>query len=269
MAVIFLGFYYLMRAFVRHEEGWITKFEVTLVVLGIPLGIFGMGVINYARGGIGLRPSSVLDMFCDSLYKQGVTFSILQYAYNADGQLQKFGFKFYTLGPLIHTITQGFVGQLFLGSELLPETNSIDLAVKGSSYAHSMSYITHWNYLGGEGYGTSFVLESFADFGYAGIAVVSTLLGTMMAFLSSRARVGGFASVTLALLTARNVFFLPRGEAVGWISFLWSTRFWLAIVIIAGFALFLYTRYTKTEIIAKRSASYQGAAQSLSLASDK
>ena len=249
LAIVFLGFYYIMRAFIRREQGWVTKFEVALVVVGIPLGVLGMGIINYARGGTGIRPDNVAGMFCDSLYKQGVTFIVLQYGFNVDGMLQQFGFKLYTLGPLVHTITQGFVGQLFLGSELLPETNSIDLAVKGSSYPHAMSFLAHWNYLGGEGYGTSFVLESYADFGYVGIAVVSAVLGILMACFSSRPQFGGLASTTISLLAARQVLFLPRGETIYWISFLWSTRFWLAIVLVAGLSLFLYSRYKKAHTI--------------------
>ncbi|MBR3181495.1 MAG: O-antigen polysaccharide polymerase Wzy family protein [Eggerthellaceae bacterium] len=249
LAVLFLVFYYLFRAFARHEKGWVTKFEVTLVVVAVPLGIFGLGMVNYLRGGHDIAPESILETFVDAFYKQGVTFSVLQYAFNTNPDLQLLGFKFYTLGPLTHTITQGFIGQQFLGCELLPESNSIELAVKGTSYAHSMSYVTHWNYLGGEGYGSSFVLEAFADFGYAGMVVVSALVGIVMAFFSNRLTRGGLCGVTIALLAARAVFFLPRAETLEWLSFLWATRFWLAVVIIALLALFLYWRLQKAHTI--------------------
>ena len=249
LAVLFLVFYYLFRAFVRHEKGWVTKFEVALAIIAVPLGIFGLGMINYLRGGHDIAPESIMGTFVDAFYKQGVTFSVLQYAFNTNPDLQLLGFKFYTLGPLTDTITQGFIGQQFLGCELLPESNSIELAVKGTSYAHSMSYVTHWNYLGGEGYGSSFVLEAFADFGYTGMIVVSALIGIVMAFFSNRLVQGGLCGITIALLAARAVFFLPRAETLGWLSFLWATRFWLAVAIVALLTLFLYWRLRKAHTI--------------------
>ena len=249
LAVLFLVFYYLFRAFVRHEKGWITKLEVIIVIIAVPLGIFGLGMINYLRGGHDIAPESILGTFADAFYKQGVTFSVLQYAFNKNPDLQMLGFKFYTLGPLIQTITQGFIGQQFLGCELLPDTNSIELAVKGTSYAHSMSYVAHWNYLGGEGYGSSFILEAFADFGYIGMIVVSGLLGFVMALLSNRLGKGGLCGMAIALLAARAVFFLPRAETIEWLSFLWTTRFWLTVAIVAFLALFLYSRLQKAHTI--------------------
>lgn len=261
LAIMFLGFYYLMRAFICREEGWITKFEVMLVCVGLPLGVLGMGAMNYLRGGHDVAPESILGTFCDALYKQGVTFSVLQYAYNVDPQIQNLGFKFYTFGLLTHTITQGFVGQLFLGSELLPETNSIDLALKGTLYSHTMSYFAHWNYLHGEGYGTSYLLEAYADFRYGGIIAISLLFGFVFAFLSHRAKDGCFAAIVFELMVARQVFYLPRGEAMSWLSFLWATRFWLAVAVITLLSLFLWYRFENAEELKRRTDIADGDAR--------
>ena len=55
--------------------------------------------------------------------------------------------------------------------------------------------------------------------------------------------------MTIALLAARAVFFLPRAETLEWLSFLWATRFWLAVAIVALLALFLYSRLQKAHTI--------------------
>lgn len=252
LAVVFLGFYYLLRAYVCKEEGWITKFEIALVCAGFPLGILGMGAMNYIRGGHDIAPEGIVGTFCDALYKQGVTFSVLQYAFNVDPQIQNLGFRFYTIGQLTNTITQGFVGQLFLGAERLPETNSIELALNGTLYSHTMSYFAHWNYLGGEGYGTSYLLEAYADFGYGGIVGVSVLYGYVFASLSHKAKDGSYPSIVFALLVARQVFYIPRGETLSWLSFMWSTRFWAVVAIVALIGFFLCYRFRKQGEVASQ-----------------
>lgn len=88
------------------------------------------------------------------------------------------------MGAFISNITEGFIGQTFLGCEALGSTNSAKLALEGNSYSHTMSYFAHYNYLGGEGYGSSYILEWFADFGWGGIAVGSFRMACAFYLLS-------------------------------------------------------------------------------------
>lgn len=238
LAVLFLAFYYMVRNAREGKGSWISKREIALVLLAIPVGIVLLGAINYLRAGGGSSPQGIMLRIADTLYKQGVTFKVLEYGYDVNPLVSELGFKFYSLGPLLTTVTQGFVGQLFLGCELLPDVNSVPLATKGFYYAHTMSFFAHPNYLGGESYGSSYILELFADFGFGGIVVGSLVLGflfTAMANLIGR----GWLSTTIILMAARKVFHVPRGEFAEWAECLWSTRFWLVVVAIVLLALIM------------------------------
>jgi hypothetical protein len=156
---------------------------------------------------------------------------VLGHGYIVNNEVQELGFKFFSMGGLIDTFTQGFIGQTFFGFTLLPSTNSPELALYGNSYAHTMSFFAHPNYLGGEGYGSSYILELFADFGYAGIAVGSLVIS--MAFVALSRSIGrSWFWGTGALVGALSVFHMPRGYADEWISYIWNTRFWVAIVLL-------------------------------------
>lgn len=236
MAALFLVFYYLVRNARDGRGSWIGKKEIALLLVALPVGIIFLGALNYIRAGGGISTQGLLMQVADALHKQGVTFKVLEYGYEVEPLVSDLGFKCYSLGSLLTTVTQGFVGQLFLGCELLPDINSAALATRGFSYAHAMSFFAHSNYLGGEGYGSSYTLELNADFGIGGIVLGSLFLGFLFTAMASW--IGkGWLSTTIIFMAARRVFHMPRGEFIEWASCLWSTRFWLVIVLIVFLAL--------------------------------
>lgn len=228
--VLFAVLYFILRSITDKEEQWITKPMVIGVAILAPLGIFAMGLQNYLRSGQ-VTNLGFVEMLEDALFKQGVSFTVLGRAYLANDQIQALGFKFFTMGGFLSNITQGFIGQTFLGCESLGSTNSAKLALEGNSYAHTMSYFTHWNYLGGEGYGSSYILEWFADFGWGGIAVGSFAMACVFYLLSESIGKNWFWGM-IGLISAMNVFHMPRGSADEWISFIWTTRFLAALVML-------------------------------------
>ncbi len=235
MAALFLVFYYLFRQQVSKDEQWITRTMAIVFLIALPLGIVGLGIVNYTRAGSDFRPENLLLQFADTLYKQGVTFKTLQYGYEVNDSIQALGPRFYLLGGLIDSVTQGFIGQQFLGCELYPAGNNLRLALNGSQYAHAMSAFAHPNYLGGEGYGSAYVLEAYADLGMGGVLLVSFGLGFVLAAVSgSMGR--RFFPTLLGVMAGYSVFHMARGSALEWAGFLWSTRFWLTLVLILAFA---------------------------------
>ncbi|MEG0026689.1 MAG: O-antigen polysaccharide polymerase Wzy family protein [Raoultibacter sp.] len=231
LAVLFSLLYFVLRN-VIDDEKWIGRKEAIVILVGIPIGVFFMGLLTYVRAGGGTTPDGFIAQIVDAFYKQGVTFTVLGRGYDVNPQIQDLGFKFFTLGSLISNITQGFIGQTFLGFTDLGSINSAELALHGNAYAHTMSFFAHSNYLGGEGYGSSFVLEAYADFGYAGIAVISFLLGLCFAGLSRAIGKTWFMGM-VALMSLFGAFHMARGSAMEWIEFIWSTRFWFAMAFLA------------------------------------
>ena len=237
IAFLFAALYFVFRAVTDKTQVWVSKRLIIACCVAIPFGVVAMGLMDYMRAG-STTDLGFADLVVDALYKQGVSFTIMGLAYDVNDQVQSLGFKFYSMSGIISAFTQGFVGQTFFDFPLLPTTNSYELATQGVSYSHAMSFFAHDNYLGGEGYGSSYILELFADFGYMGIAVGSLILGFGLFFLShllGRSWFGGMCS----LVAATGVFHMPRGYFDEWISYIWSTRFLLAVaalvVVSAGF----------------------------------
>lgn len=228
---LFCMLYFAMRSVADKEEQWIGKKELLFAAICIPAGIFFMGLWNYVRADAVIAPTGFIATIVDAFYKQGVSYTVLGYGYQVNPQIQELGFRFFSVGSFISNITQGFIGQTFLGCEYLGDTNSALLALNGNSYAHTMSYFAHSNYLGGEGYGSSYILELFADFGYMGIAIGSAAISFALSALSMSIGTSWFWG-TAALISASRVFHMPRGYAAEWIAFIWTTRFIFAIILL-------------------------------------
>lgn len=231
IAFLFAALYFVLRAVTDTEERWITKRLVVVVCIAAPLGIFAMGAMNYTRAGSTIAGFGFVSLIFDALFKQGVTFTVLGHGYDVNPQIQDLGFRFFSIGGVIDTITQGFIGQTFFNIPDLGDANSALLALNGTSYAHSMSYFAHSNYLGGEGYGSSYILELYADFGFGGIIVGSFILGVAFSVLSTLIGRRWFGGM-VALIAALAVFHMPRGAYIEWIDFLIATRFLLAVFVI-------------------------------------
>ena len=231
IAVLFLLFYYILRHFTDISERWFGRFEILFMCVFIPVGVLVMGQINYLRSDMNSETSGILMQIADSLFKQGVTFKTLEYGYEVNPQVQALGFKFFSGGSLVYAVTQGFIGQQLLGLPLWPTYNSVGLALEGSWYAHTMSFFAHPDYLTGSGYGSAYVLELYADFGWVGVVFGSALLAIAFRLLANSFGRSWFLNVAV-LMAGRMVFHMPRGEFAEWASFLWSTRFWMAIALI-------------------------------------
>ena len=231
MAVLLMGVYYVIRNALDGPGSWIGRKEKFLVCVGVPVGVLAMGAVNYIRADSAVRPEGAFALLGDTLYKQGVSFRVLGYGYDYYPQISALGPKFYSFEPFIHNITQGFVGQVFLGMPLLPDTNSAELALQGHSYGNTLSYFAHPNYLGGEGYGSSYLLELYTDFGFVGVALFSLVFGMLSVWLAGLVGRNWFSGMA-GLLACYYVFHIPRGTVLEWMSFVFKTRFWLACVLI-------------------------------------
>lgn len=238
IAFLFAALYYVFRSIVDEDERWITRRVAVAAAVAVPVGVFAMGMWTYIRADEVANMTSIFAVFEDAFYKQGVSFSVMGYAYDVNPQIQDLGFKFFTICAYVDNIVNGFIGTTFFGVEPLPSTNSVELALQGQSYSHTMSFFAHPNYLGGEGYGSSYILEWYADFGYGGIAVGSFILAVGL-YLLSRSVGRSWFWGTSALISSMAVFHMPRGAATEWIAFITTTRFWLAMFLVVIVAVVL------------------------------
>lgn len=228
LRVLFALLYYLIRDHLENSRRWFGKFERVALVLAFPLALLLLSSYNYIRDGAAAT-LGVWDSIVDLFYKQGVSFDVLCRAYEALPHIPDLVPKNYTFGPFIDYLVRGSLGQVLFDTVPIPNQNSVITAVYSNSFAHSMSYIAHPNYLQGNGYGSSFILELFADWGFVGVAVGSTLLGMFLSFIPHGFRHSPLCR-TILLLCSTQLFFAPRAEALGWLSFIITIQFWLAVI---------------------------------------
>jgi oligosaccharide repeat unit polymerase len=231
LAVIFIALYYVLREYTDGKGTWIGRIEKTVALIMLPLGVLGLGLMNYVRAHTQAYGLTIVDLLVDAFYKQGASYTVLSRAYEVHGQIEMLGFKGYSFGGLTDYILYGPIGTNLLGTVDLYTGNNIHLAVQGHSFAHANAYYAHWNYLGGEGFGSSYLLELYQDFGYVGVAVFSLFFGALLNAMQ-RLFQRGWLWATLVLISASIIFHTPRGATVEWIEYIWTPQFWFTIVLI-------------------------------------
>lgn len=207
------------------QNKWIGKKEWACVILLTPICIMFLGIYNYIRDGKQAESLKVLDVITDFFYKQGVSFDVLCIGYESIPKIEYTGFKNYTFGPIIDYFTHSKLAQLLWGAKAFANGNNLDMALYSNNFSHRMSYASRGTeYLQGHGWGSSFILETYADFGYLGIVIFSILLGMLFAYMIKLISKGS-VMFTFALVALTDIYICPRSSALGWISFIVYIQF--------------------------------------------
>lgn len=226
---IFILVYYLIRDYKDGKEKWFGKIEKSLVIIGTPIALIFMTAYSFIRSGLRVLNFNVFKMLGDFFVGQGVTFEVVARGISVIDQLPQRSGRNYTFGQFIDYIVHGRLGQLLFRTEALPVGNNIINGTQSNSLSHNLAYITKGDaYLRGEGWGSSYVLENYIDFGYFGVILFSLFLGAlliwMMYYLGKHA-----LSDTVILVSLLTIFYIPRAESTSWIMFIITLQFWLCV----------------------------------------
>lgn len=227
---VFIFVYYCYRMYINQEEKWIGKCEKGLLAIGIPSALIFMGKYSQIRGGETVIKTGIMQSIIDFFYGQGVTFDVLMIGYRSLPYLPHDEWGSYTFSGIIDYILYGSIGQKIFHLGTLPSGNNIINATIGHNFSHNMSYIALGEeYLKGKGWGSSYLLELYADFGYMGVAIFSLILGAILlkCFGVFKHSLLGKVFMFNILLT---IFFIPRAEATGWLNFIVTLQFWVCLL---------------------------------------
>lgn len=233
LSLLFSFTYYCMRHFGDKKEIWIGKFEKILVTLSIPVLMSFMGAMNYTRDDVAVAHNSFIELITDFIYKQGTSFGVLAKGYLYECYLPDRSFRNYTFGPIVDYVYHGSIGNILFGTQPLPETNSLELALNSNSYAHNMSYVVLGNgYLDGHGIGGCYIIELFTDYGYIGVIIFSIILGFILTYMMRAAYQKKVLPFVLSLVVLENIFFTPRASYTSSFFPLFTMQFWFVIILI-------------------------------------
>lgn len=248
LALLFSFLYFVIRDYMDGTKYWIGKFERRMIIIAIPVLLILLGAYNYIRDDVEFSHNP-LYLVTDFFYKQGVSFNVLCIGYAAIPKLPTPVPKLYTLGGILNYAQSNFISRFFFGTQPFSSGNSVYRAVYGSEFAHSMSYVVRSDYLDGHGYGSSFILETYADFGYIGMIVFTFLLGMFMIYMLYWIRKKKTITVAVLFGILTRFFFMPRAGATECMTFLAYIQFWLPMAFLyLAAALFSKNRTCSVEV---------------------
>lgn len=227
---LFVFLYYAIRDICRDKEKWIGRVEKILTCIVAPASLIFMTVYAYIRSGLGIANRNIFQLFMDFFYGQGVTFNVLGIGYGYQTSLPERVGRNYTFGGIIDYIVHGRIGQMLWGTQGLPDGNNIINGVESNSLAHNLAYVTRTeDYLKGQGWGTSYMLENYIDFGYVGLIIFNLVLGFLFIYMLRRFEKNMLVD-TITLIALTSIFFIPRAEATGWLTFIVTIQFWACVI---------------------------------------
>lgn len=230
-AVIFSILYIFSTTNVKVLKQHLTlKVKVSAIIIAF-LGIVLLGSYNYIRSNKEVESYNPLELFVDFFYKQGTTYDTLNKGYTYQYLIPGRRTKNYTFGLIYDSMRNNIVAQKVFNVKPLSEKNSLEMALKSNSLSHSLSYaVLGDDYLDGHGIGSSYILETYLDYGYLGIIVYSFILGCYLMIIPNLLKRIGLLSI-FALCSIRYLYFVPRAEALSFVKFLFRINFWVSMLV--------------------------------------
>ncbi len=227
---IFIFLYYFLRDVRENSKKWLGYGEKVFIILMAPAAVLFLGAYNYIREGSSVAAGGVIGLLLDFLRKQGVSFNVLCIAYDSMPKVRSFEAGNYTFGDFTDYFLHNDLVEGLLGLPDLGTGNNVVSATQGHSFSHAMSYAAMGDsYLEGHGYGSSFILETFFDFGWLGVVLGALVFG-FLTILLVRWFQKGWVAGTITLVSLTSLFFVPRASTTSWIVFIVTAQFLLAMI---------------------------------------
>lgn len=226
--------YFVFRDYVGDTKPWIGRGEKIMIIIGIPAAIILLDVMNYLRAGYA-APLGFFSTIIDFIGHQSVTFSYVCAGMAILPALRSQGVISYTFGAMIDYFKYGTIAQKLFGAPSLGSGNNMAQILMGNEMSHHLSYtlLGETKYLAGNGTGSSYIIELYADYGIAGIIVFSLLLGLLLG-LTFRIAKKGLLPAVMIFCTVSGIVFLARSNVTGLFDFLWRIPFWGTLIIVLG-----------------------------------
>lgn len=238
-AFIFIVLYIVYRNIHEPEEKWITKKMIIAFCGFMVVAILLLGIYNYLRSKEDVPSFNPFSIILDFFYKQGITYEVLNIGYEAIDKLPNKDERNYTFGGFIDYFKYNKISQKIFGTVPFEEGNNERKALESNSFSHAMSYATRGNeYIDGAGWGSSYLLEVYTDYGFIGVIIINLCIGFYLnVFIRIIEKNNIFSIIVLQSLT--QLFLMPRAEAIIGIKFIIQISFWFPVIIVFGSTMFI------------------------------
>ena len=213
----------------KGKEVWITKKTVVLLCLSVPFLLVFLFLYDYIRSGTEIVFSSFFDSLIDFFVNIGSSSKVIKYGYVYRERMDEL--RWFSLGGTLNYFKYGTLFNLF-DLENIPATHTVEYALESHSFADYISYLSmETQYLNGQGAGSSFIAELYADFNYIGVAVGSAIYGILFkrfSILSEK----HWLSTSIKLYMFMELISAPRAGFDSFISIILNVNFVLIMTAI-------------------------------------
>lgn len=202
--ILIICIYLSLRASLNKGKKPINRKIVAGIFLMVPLLVIGLNAIAYFRVDE-VREGNLLDSIYNFFYSQGVSINLIGYAQTLDFP----DGKYYSVGRLLDFINNNALSQLLFDFPSY-RYQTIESATIGNSFSDAVSYILSPNaYLGGWGYGSSYVAELLKDGHYIGVILGNTVMGIILALQNRLFRLN-IVTAAVSLMMIRLLMYASR-----------------------------------------------------------
>lgn len=214
VAVLIWISYVALRGYTdSKKEVWITKKEKTATLIIIPVLIVLIPFIGDIRGGNVSHENPLIK----TLDSQGVTIDVISHGIAMKEETPKSIYGSYTIAPILSYVSTNFISRSLLNTTEI-QVQTKESAELGLNYADTISYMVLSKdlYLSGQGLGSSYIIETYIDFGIAGLIVYSILMAILMRWMSNNFGRNQFKTFLIILLMM-GIYILPRDASLNFI----------------------------------------------------
>lgn len=234
-----------------HDNGgkiWIHKFTVGGLIVCMPIVLVFLQLYGYIRSGVEIEFDSFVDSLVDFFVNIGSSSKVIKAGYVYQDSIP--GGKFYSLGSVLNYFKYSPLFNFF-SQDKISVSHTAAYALEGHSFGEMISYYYMRSYyFAGEGSGSSFIAELYADLRYVGIAIGSYVYGIIfkkISYLDSN----NWLATAVNLLMFMYTIKAPRGEYDGFLACIINLKHMAVILLILIMAETLY--YVK---LSKRSGDF-------------
>ncbi len=235
LAALLFFSYYVVRDWYENSNKWVNVKERFLILLIIPVLIIGLDIYNYKRDNARLN-GNMFESFVDFFYTQGISFDVLNIGYSNMDTIRSMN-KNYVFGPIVDYYRDNTIAKKVFKLPGLGIGNNEVRALKGNSFTHILAYLSRSDYLQGHGYGSSYILELYCNYGFIGLFIFSILLGFLLVNIPIIIKSQSLLSI-IVLQMCMTIYFLPRAETMSSIMFIFTPHF-LGSLIVMWFIIYI------------------------------
>ena len=219
--------------FLKNKLLWHITFSAkkikVIAISGMVMFITAVAALSFSSRNVDQKYNPVVNL----VYNQGFTYETICIGIDKKQELKSMPNNNFTFAQIIDYYKYGKIGNIFFDTEPIPEGNNVDRVNLSNDLAHKLSYVANPTaYLFGGGYGSSYVLELYLDYGFVGV-IVGNICICLFCILCNCIFGSNFCLDIISVYILQKLFLLGRNSMISPIAGLFTIHFALVCVLIA------------------------------------